>query len=64
MSGQSYEERLKAADRKFYAETGKTPDQEAQDSAKMAGIVLLLVFGAIVVGAGYGLWAIWGLIGN
>lgn len=64
MSGQSYEGRLKAADRKFYAETGKTPSQEAHDSAKMTGFVLLLVFGWMLAGIGYGLWTIWGLIGN
>jgi hypothetical protein len=36
--------------KRFYAETGKTPEQEATDSAKAAGLMVVVVAFVAAVG--------------
>lgn len=63
-NSETHAERLRKADERFYRETGKTPKEEARDSAQMlaGALVLVIVFG--VAGVGYLAVWLWGLIGN
>lgn len=54
-SGRSEEARLRDADLEFWLETGKTPQQESDDSVRMLGGLLLFYLVLVVVGVAWAL---------